>query len=129
MAPHLSRLFTSTLQASCWRELIPRSRALLISLLCPISNFPSSQHVRLGFITYGPQDCDGSPVFFNRFFALDTINELKGDPSKLAMGRTVTGGSLGMAALEGYAAAIEVLVFSLYSKTYGVLSNARCLTS
>ncbi len=36
------------------------------------------------------------------------------------MGRTVTGGSLGMAALDGYAAAIEVLAFSLYSKTYSV---------
>ena len=33
-----------------------------------------------------------------------------------------------MAALEGYAAAIEVFVSSLYSKTYGVLSDARCLT-
>jgi len=77
---------------------------------------PSSlTHLRLGFITYGPQDCDGSPVFYNRFFALGAHNELKDDPSKFAMGRTVTGGSLGMAALEGYAAAIEVLVFSLYS--------------
>ena len=31
------------------------------------------------------------------------------------MGRTVTGGSLGMAALEGYAAAIEVFVSLFYS--------------
>jgi hypothetical protein len=83
--------------------------------LRPFSKLPSSQQLRLGFITYGPQDCDGSPVFINRFFALGAINELKDDPSKLAMGRTVTGGSLGMAALEGYAAAIEVLVFSFYS--------------
>ena len=79
------------------------------------SNLLSSQHLRLGFITYGPQDCDGSPLFFSRFCALGAISELKDDPSKFAMGRTTTGGSLGMAALEGYAAAIEVLVFSLYS--------------
>jgi hypothetical protein len=83
--------------------------------LGPFSNLPSSQHLRLGFVTYGPQDCDGSPVFFNRFFALGALNELKDDPNKLAtklaLGRTVTGGSLGMAALEGYAAAIEVFVF------------------
>ena len=39
------------------------------------------------------------------------INELKEDPIKLAIGRTVTGGSIGMAALDGYAAAIEVFVF------------------
>ncbi|KAI0266022.1 hypothetical protein BGY98DRAFT_1032338 [Russula aff. rugulosa BPL654] len=45
------------------------------------------------------------------------------------MGRTVTGGSLGMAALEGYAAAMEVLVVSFHSKTYGVLSSPRCSTS
>jgi hypothetical protein len=39
------------------------------------------------------------------------INELKEDPIKLAIGRTVTGGSIGMAALDGYAAAIEVFAF------------------
>jgi hypothetical protein len=117
VAPHPSRLLPSTLQTSCRREpLLFPGRASLISLLRPFSKLPSSQYLRLGFITYGPQDCcDGSPVFLNRFFALSAINELKDDPSKLAMGRTVTGGSLGMAALEGYAAAIEVLVFSLYS--------------
>lgn len=115
MAPHHSRLPSPTLQTSCRRKpLLLRSRASLISLLRPFSNLPSYQHLRLGFITYGPQDCDGSPVFLNRFFALGALNDLKDDPSKLAMGRTVTGGSLGMAALEGYAAAIEVLVFSFY---------------
>lgn len=88
----------------------------------------SSQHLRLGFVTYGPQDCDGSPLLVNRFFALGAVHELKDDPTKLALGRTTTGGSLGMAALEGYAAAIEVLVFALYSQSCGVLSNARCLT-
>ena len=115
MGPHHSRLLSSALQTSCRREqLLPRGRASLISLLRPFSKLPSSQNLRLGFITYGPQDCDGSPVFFNRFFALGALNELKDDPSKFSMGRTVTGGSLGMAALEGYAAAIEVLVFALF---------------
>ncbi|KAI9441942.1 hypothetical protein F5148DRAFT_817914 [Russula earlei] len=35
-------------------------------------------------------------------------DELKEDPTRLTIGRTVTGGSLGMAALEGYAAAIDM---------------------
>jgi hypothetical protein len=116
VAPHPSRLLSSSLQTSCRGErLLPRGRASLISSLRLFSKRPSYQHLRLGFITYGPQDCDGSPVFFNRFFALSAINELKDDPSKFAMGRTATGGSLGMAALDGYAAAIEVRVFSLSS--------------
>ncbi|KAI9451644.1 hypothetical protein F5148DRAFT_1290011 [Russula earlei] len=38
-------------------------------------------------------------------------DELKEDPTRLTIGRTVTGGSLGMAALEGYAAAIDVSGF------------------
>ncbi|KAI9450141.1 hypothetical protein BJY52DRAFT_1304125 [Lactarius psammicola] len=63
--------------------------------------------LRLGFVTYGPPDCDGSPVFVNRFFAVGVHNELK-EMSRLSIGRTATGGSLGMAALEGYAAAIEM---------------------
>ena len=116
MAPHRSRLLSSTLQTSCRGEpLLPRGRTLLISLLRPFSNLPSSQHLRLGFVTYGPQDCGISPVFFYRFFSLGSYNDLKDDPSKLSMGRTVTGGSLGMAALEGYAAAIEVFVSLFYS--------------
>ncbi|KAH9959667.1 hypothetical protein BC827DRAFT_1384663 [Russula dissimulans] len=64
--------------------------------------------LRLGFVTYGPPDCDGSPLFINRYFALSVYNELKEDPRRLAIGRTAIGGSLGMAALEGYAAAIEM---------------------
>ena len=130
MVPHLSRLLPSPPQTPCRRQpLLPRCRASsLISLLRPFSKLPSSQHLRLGFVTYGPQDCDGSPVFVNRFFALGALGELKNDPSNLEMGRTVTGGSLGMAALEGYAAAIEVLVFRSI-RTYCVLNNVRCLMS
>jgi hypothetical protein len=40
------------------------------------------------------------------------------------MGRTVTGGSIGMAALEGYAAAIEVLYFARYAHTHTARSRS-----
>ena len=43
------------------------------------------------------------------------------DRIKLAIGRAVAGGSTGTAALEGYAAAIEVLEFcALFAYTYSV---------
>lgn len=57
------------------------------------------------------------------------INELKEDPIKLAIGRTVTGGSIGMAALDGYAAAIEVFVFyPIFAYIHSVLRFVRCST-
>ncbi|KAI0297303.1 hypothetical protein B0F90DRAFT_1740908 [Multifurca ochricompacta] len=89
---------------------------------------PSFPQLRLGFVTYGPPDCDGSPVFVNRFFALGAHNELKENPARLAIGRTGTGGSLGMAALEGYAAAIEVLIILISNRSLNVLTMIRCST-
>ncbi|KAH9021773.1 hypothetical protein EDB85DRAFT_1895511 [Lactarius pseudohatsudake] len=59
------------------------------------------------FITYGPPGCDGTPLLVNRFFAVGDT-ELK-EMNRLSIGCITTGGSLGMAALEGYIAAIEVL--------------------
>jgi len=60
---------------------------------------------------------------------LGAINELKEDPIKLAIGRTVTGGSIGMAALDGYAAAIEVLVlYPIFADIRSVLKSVRCST-
>ena len=82
-----------------------------LSGLRVFSNLPFSQNLRLAFVTYGPQDCEASPIFVKRSFAIGTLNELKDNMTKLEIGRTATGGSLGMATLEGYAAAIEVLVF------------------
>ncbi|KAH8994826.1 hypothetical protein EDB92DRAFT_228064 [Lactarius akahatsu] len=64
--------------------------------------------LRLGFVTYGPPNCSGgTPLLVNRFFAVGAHNELK-EMNRLSIGTTTTGGSLGMAALEGYAAAIEM---------------------
>lgn len=116
MAPHPPQLHPSTPQTSRRRQsLLPLGTAsFLISLLDPFSILPSSQHLRLGFVTYGPQHCDNSPLFVKHFFALNAYDKLKDGPT-LALGRTVTGGSLGMAVLEGYAAAIEVLVFCTLS--------------
>ena len=49
--------------------------------------------------------------------------------NKLKIGSTATGGSSGMAALEGYAAAIEVRIFHSSRTHTVVLRNVRCLTT
>lgn len=65
---------------------------------------------RLAFIAYGPANTQPSPLIEKRFFAaLPTITkELRDEQHKLGIGRTSSGGSTGMAALEGLVASIEV---------------------
>ncbi|KAI9510732.1 hypothetical protein F5148DRAFT_1332188 [Russula earlei] len=105
--PAVAVVFDSSITlASEWHHVL---HVYLPQLLHRLAGGTSSPHqLRLGIVTYGPPDCDGSPLFINRFFASGVPDELKEDPTRLAIGRTVTGGSLGMAALEGYAAAIEM---------------------
>lgn len=65
---------------------------------------------RIAWATYGPGDSYSSPILTTRFFSLpdsmrtEFTKEMKG----LCLGETGTGGSTGMAALEGYAALLEV---------------------
>jgi hypothetical protein len=58
-------------------------------------------------------------------------NELKEGSAIPFMGHTSTGGSEGMAALDGYAAAIEVKIYFVRFSTctHNVLILARCLTN
>ncbi|KAI0059205.1 hypothetical protein BV25DRAFT_1993731 [Artomyces pyxidatus] len=65
---------------------------------------------RFAFVSYGPADSHDSPVLATRFFgpAQPFTKELREDSTGLGIGRTGSGGSLGMAALEGYAAVIEM---------------------
>jgi mediator of RNA polymerase II transcription subunit 25 len=51
-----------------------------------------------------------SPLLSKRFFApiMPVTKELKDDPAKLGFGQTANGGRRGMAALEGFVAAMEV---------------------
>ena len=67
---------------------------------------------RLAFISYGPANTYPSPIIAKRFFsALQVITkELRDEQQKLGIGQTSSGGSGGMAALEGLVAAIEVSV-------------------
>ena len=64
---------------------------------------------RVSIITYGPADHCESPLLETRFFMppFELKKELE-SYSKLGIGRTGSGGSNGMAALDAYAAAIEV---------------------
>ena len=87
------------------------------------------QELHLGFVTYGHRG-DRVPVFFKRFFSVGAHNELKENPAIPFTGHVSTGGSEGMAALDGYAAAIEVNIYFVHSiYTHDVLILTRCLTS
>lgn len=66
-------------------------------------------HVRLAIITYGTADTRPSPVLCTRFFVnpVAISKEMKETPFSLGVG-VASQGERGMAALEGYAATIEV---------------------
>ena len=61
-------------------------------------------------------------LFVNRFFTEDAL-QLMDYPNILGIGDTIIGYSSGMAVLEGYAAAIEVLLYSIH--TYSALTVTR----
>ena len=63
---------------------------------------------RIAFITYGTQ---GTPIMCKNFFVdlMAVMAAIRDDTSKLGMGQTTCGGGMGMAALEGFVAAVEVL--------------------
>ena len=83
--------------------------------LCPLRSLRIYSHtliiqeLRLGFVAYEHRG-DRTSVF-KRFFSVDAHNELKENRAIPFMGHTSTGGSEGMAALHGHAAAIEVKVY------------------
>lgn len=68
---------------------------------------------RLAFIAYGPANAHPSPLIAKRFFTtLPTITkELRDEQHKLGIGQTSSGGTKGMAALEGLVASIEVRMY------------------
>ncbi|GLB37118.1 hypothetical protein LshimejAT787_0401690 [Lyophyllum shimeji] len=65
---------------------------------------------RMGFVTYAMADTLPSPILCKRFFTDFQLvtKEMKDAPMNLGIGTTNSGGSRGMAALEGLVAAIEV---------------------
>jgi hypothetical protein len=64
----------------------------------------------MAFVTYATADTRPSPLLCKRFFAdlQPVTKEIKEEPGNLGIGQTTSGGSRGMAALEGLVAAIEV---------------------
>ncbi|KAF7357489.1 hypothetical protein MSAN_01345100 [Mycena sanguinolenta] len=68
---------------------------------------PPGIKFRVAFVTYGTQDTPLiSKNFFHDWVAL--VPSFRDDPSKLGLGQTTCGGDTGMAALEGFVAALEL---------------------
>lgn len=70
----------------------------------------NQSQLQIAFVTYALSNTVPSPVVAKRYFSLPSqaSKELKEEPGRLGLGSTSTGGSVGMAVLEGYAAALEV---------------------
>ncbi|KAJ6580224.1 hypothetical protein B0H10DRAFT_2198554 [Mycena sp. CBHHK59/15] len=67
---------------------------------------PPGIRFRMAFVTYGTQ---GTPLICKNFFTDigPVMQAFKEDTSRLGIGQTTCGGGTGMAALEGFVAAIE----------------------
>ena len=67
----------------------------------------------IGLVTYGTSDLNPSPILAKRYFVHPThiYKELREEAQKFGLGRTNSGGKMGMAVLEGYASTIEVSAF------------------
>lgn len=67
---------------------------------------------RIAWVTYGPPDSLSSPLLCKRFFAeiAEVTNVIKAQDElyQLGVGTTHSGGTRGMAMLEGLVAAVEV---------------------
>lgn len=63
----------------------------------------------MAFVTYGTQ---GSRLLCKNFFMdmMAVMATLRDDVAKLGIGQTTCGGGHGMAALEGFVAALEVIL-------------------
>lgn len=61
-------------------------------------------------MTYATADTRPTPLLSKRFFVpvQTMIKELMDESGKYGIGQTASGGSKGMAALEGFVAAVEV---------------------
>ncbi|KAH8119381.1 hypothetical protein DFH11DRAFT_1540206 [Phellopilus nigrolimitatus] len=83
----------------------------------------SGEHFNVSVVTYATADCRPTPLLAKRYFSGPQYvwKELREESSKLGIGRTGSGGKMGMAALEGYAAALEsdakLEMFDLLFKT------------
>lgn len=85
---------------------------------------------RLAFITYGLRDMLPSPLLCKNFFSdIQAVTRvIKEEPNKLGIGQTSSGGTTGMAALDGLVAAIEVRSSCLHVACSQLHKFIRCST-
>lgn len=81
----------------------------IVSFYMDICKFLISQFY-LGFLTYATSDTYPNPILAKRYFAhpQHVTKELREDSQKLGIGKTGSGGSNGMAVLDGFVAVLEV---------------------
>ncbi|CCM04681.1 uncharacterized protein FIBRA_06867 [Fibroporia radiculosa] len=91
-----------------WNQVIQEYIGPLLRRLSDL--YGSRAHFRFGCVSYGSAETRPTPligkVFFNN--AQTVLNDMRNDPSKVGIGRTGSGESGGLAALEGLVAAIEL---------------------
>ncbi|KAI0667911.1 hypothetical protein C8Q78DRAFT_303917 [Trametes maxima] len=78
-------------------------------MLRRLKEVPGNPTVRLGFVSYGPQNTYPTPVLSKIFFSPpENVEDGTGLPRGVGLGHTSNGGGYGMAALEGLVAALEL---------------------
>ncbi|KAJ7243733.1 hypothetical protein C8J57DRAFT_1477080 [Mycena rebaudengoi] len=107
---------SSLLMASEWPKI---TTEYVMPLLRRLSEVHPNVKFRMAVVTYGTQ---GSPILCKNFFmdAQPVMAAMREDTGKLGIGQTTCGGGRGMAALEGYVAAVElfdILIQTVQPKT------------
>ncbi|KAJ7465191.1 hypothetical protein FB451DRAFT_1561577 [Mycena latifolia] len=113
---------SSAALASEWSALI---QAYIMPMLRRLGEAhpPGMPKFRLAFITYGAQD---APILCKNFFVdvVLAIPAIRDDTVRLGLGQTTCGGGTGLAALEGFVAALEL--FDILRQS-GQMKNAPFL--
>lgn len=95
--------------------------------------FISSPKFCIAFVCYGTADSIPSPLLCKKYFSdpKQVIQQMKENTGRLGIGRTNSGGSRGMAALEGFVAALEVIANLIFDQfqpnSNGLAVRNNCL--
>ncbi|KAF8958331.1 hypothetical protein BDZ97DRAFT_1842175 [Flammula alnicola] len=106
-----------------WRKKVSEYCSFILKHL----NESHSGRLRMAFVTYGTADTVPSPILCKRFFTeyQVVVKEMAEDLSRLGIGMTDSGGSRGMAALEGLVASLELFDILLNQPQVKEGPNAR----
>ncbi|KAF9000740.1 hypothetical protein BDQ17DRAFT_1359462 [Cyathus striatus] len=93
-----------------WRRILVDYISQILRRLAETYSANNGHRLRIAFVTYGSADTLPTPLLSKRFFTdyLQVIKELKEHQAEMGLGETNSGGSKGMAALEGLTAAVEL---------------------